>query len=130
MKRVLETFVFIGLIVSLSGCLYGQCLDGPCAFERAKMIESIKPYGAHWIKEGMTRESRRLDLVTCGSPSGEVVEFSQDQIAKEKNPSEPNDIAAYLRLRNRVGVCMQSKGYMPVGDLQFLGGCDARCLYP
>jgi hypothetical protein len=25
---------------------------------------------------------------------------------------------------------MQSKGYRPVGDVQYLGGCDARCLYP
>ena len=116
MKKILV----LALMVCLSGCL-----------ERIGQIDrNIKPYGAHWVKEGMTRESRRFDLVTCGSPSGEVVEFSQEQITKEKNPSEPNDIAAYLRLRDRVGVCMQSKGYTPVGDLQFLGGCDARCLYP
>ncbi len=130
MKRVLKTLVIIGVIISLSGCLYGQCFDGPCAFERAKMIEGIKPYGAHWIKEGMTRESRRVDLIVCGSPNGEEIEFSRDQIIREKNPSEPNSAAAYLRLRDKVGAGMQSKGYTPVGDLQFLGGCDARCLYP
>ena len=78
----------------------------------------------------MTRESRQTGLVACGALNGEKVEFPQDQIFKEKKPSEPNDIAAYLRLRDKVGVCMQSKGYTPVGDLQFLGGCDARCLYP
>ncbi len=114
--------IFVMLIpLMLSGCL----------LERVGQVDrNLKPYGAHWVKDGMTRESRRFDLVTCGSPSGEVVEFSQDQITKEKNPSEPNDIAAYLRLRSKVGVCMQGKGYTPVGDLQFLGGCDARCLYP
>jgi hypothetical protein len=130
MKRVLKSLSIIGLTTILSGCLYGQCFDGPCAFERAKMIEGIKPYGAHWIKDGMTRESRRFDLVACSSPNGEIVEFAQDQISREKKPSEPNGVAAYLRLRDKVGVCMQSKGYTPVGDLQFLGGCDARCLYP
>ena len=130
MKRAFKTFVIIGLITNLSGCLYGECLDGPCAFERAKMIESIKPYGAHWIKEGMTRESRRSDLIACGSLRGEAVEFSQEQINMEKVTSEPNGAAAYLRLRDRVGACMQSKGYWPIGDLQYLGGCDARCLYP
>jgi hypothetical protein len=62
MKRVLKTFVISGLIVSLSGCLYGQCLDGPCAFERAKMIESIKPYGSHWIKDGMCHSPKPLDI--------------------------------------------------------------------
>lgn len=92
--------------------------------------QNLKPYGAHWVRDGMTKDSRRLDLIACGSPSGEEIEFSQDQINREKNPNEPNDIAAYLRLRGKVGVCMQSKGYMPVGDLQFLGGCDDRCLYP
>lgn len=130
MIKNFKLFVVIGLISWLSGCLYGQCFDGPCAFERAKMIESIKPYGAHWIKEGITREGRRGDLISCGSLHAEVIEFSQDQISMEKITSEPNGAAAYLRLRDRVGLCMQSKGYEPVGDLQFLGGCDARCLYP
>ena len=27
---------------------------------------NIKPYGAHWVKDGMTRESRLGDLVQCG----------------------------------------------------------------
>jgi len=45
----------------LSGCLYGQCIDGPCALERERMIKSIKPYLAYWQKEGMTEEGRRMD---------------------------------------------------------------------
>jgi hypothetical protein len=51
-------------------------------------------------------------------------------IAAQLGTSEPNGAASYLRLRDRVGACMQSKGYRSVGDLQYLGGCDARCLYP
>lgn len=50
----------------LSGCLYGQCLDGPCALERERMIKSIKPYIAYWEKVGMTEESRLHDWVECG----------------------------------------------------------------
>lgn len=118
-------------IMLIASILLSGCGIGGFWMNRDPSVgKNLKPYGAHWVKDGMTRESRRFDLVTCGSPSGEVVEFSQDQIAKEKNPSEPNDIAAYIRLRDSVGVCMQSKSYTPVGDLQFLGGCDARCLYP
>ena len=117
---------YVGLSMVLSGCgIGGVWMNGD-----PSVGKNLKPYGAHWIKDGMTRESRQVDLIACGSPNGEKIEFSQDQIVKEKKPTEPNDIAAYLRLRDKVGACMQSKGYTPVGDLQFLGGCDARCLYP
>jgi hypothetical protein len=116
MKKILV----LALMLCLSGCL-----------ERIGQIDrNLKPYGAHWVKEGMTRNSRRNDLIACGSPRGEVVEFSLEQINMEKVANEPNGAAAYLRLRDRVGACMQSKGYQPIGDLQYLGGCDARCLYP
>ncbi len=118
-------------MISLTGCIRMTCMSPSCLGEETyNNLMHPKPYGAHWIKDGMTRERRRFDLVACGSPNGEVVEFSQDQLSREKNPNEPNGAAAYLRLRDKVGACMQSKGYMPVGDLQFLGGCDARCLYP
>jgi hypothetical protein len=118
-------------MISLTGCIRMTCMSPSCLGEETyNNLMHPKPYGAHWIKEGMTRESRRVDLIVCGSPNGEEIEFSRDQIIREKNPSEPNSAAAYLRLRDKVGACMQSKGYTPVGDLQFLGGCDARCLYP
>jgi hypothetical protein len=125
--RAVYFFLICPLFVAmLNGCgIGGMWMNGDPSVGR-----NLKPYGAHWIKEGMTRESRQTDLVACGALNGEKVEFPQDQIFKEKKPSEPNDIAAYLRLRDKVGVCMQSKGYTPVGDLQFLDGCDARCLYP
>ena len=62
-----DLYISFLLIVSLTGCFYGQCIDGPCSFERAKMIENIKPYGAHFIKEGVTREERRRDSWSCGA---------------------------------------------------------------
>ncbi len=130
MKKFLRIFFGIAVIANLSGCLYGQCMDGPCAFERAKIIENIKPYGAHWIKDGMTRESRRIDLASCGALNGEEVNFDPARISAIRRANEPNDIAAYLRLRDDVGLCMREKGYMPIGDLKYLGGCDTRCLHP
>lgn len=117
MSRLLLFFI----VLALSGCL----------LERVAQVDrNLAPYGAHWFKAGMTKESRRLDLLSCGSSSGEVIEFSQDQIHDEKRSDEPNGIGAYLRLRDKIGSCMRVKAYTPVGDLHFLGGCDARCLYP
>jgi len=129
MKYLYLTFISGSLIFLLTGCALGE-LGAMSARERIDYLKSIKPYGAHWIKEGMSRESRRSDLNSCGSLNGEEVEFSQDQINNEKIPSEPNGVNAYLRLRDKVGLCMQKKGYQSVGDLKFLGGCDDRCLYP
>jgi hypothetical protein len=105
----------------LSGCLLETV--GP-------IDRSIKPYGAHWVKEGMTRESRRVDLKACGSIAGEDVQFNKEQLRNERLTAEPNQVSAYLRLRDQLGQCMRARGYQPVGDLKFLGGCDERCMYP
>lgn len=70
-----------------------------------------KPYGAHWVKEGMTKESRLDDIAACGSARTEYVGFSKEKIKAEKRPEDPNDIAAYLRLRAVWAECMESKGY-------------------
>ena len=56
--------LFICLL--LSSCLYGQCLEGACSFERERIINSIKAYGEFWSKPDMTKESWRADWVGCG----------------------------------------------------------------
>jgi len=117
MKKLL--LLFTPLIIS--GCL----LEGASPIDR-----TIKPYGAHWVKEGMTRESRRSDLAFCGSINYEDIQFSLERIKAEKLPSDPNDINAFLRLRSQLGRCMSERGYQPIGDLKYLGGCDERCMYP
>lgn len=61
-----KAWVLLGVPVLLSGCLYGQCMEGPCALERERMIKSIKPYIAYWQKEGITEESRLRDWMACG----------------------------------------------------------------
>lgn len=117
----MKNFAILLVPLFLSGCLLESV--GP-------IDRSIKPYGAHWVKEGMTRESRQVDLTACGSISNEDVRFQQEQLEMARLPNEPNDISAYLRLRDQLGVCMSSRGYTPIGDLKYLGGCDDRCMYP
>ena len=82
MKTLVNYFV-LGLVnLVLNGCgIGGMWMNGDPSVGR-----NLKPYGAHWIKEGMTRESRQTDLVACGALNGEKVEFPQDQIFKEKKP--------------------------------------------
>jgi hypothetical protein len=117
MKKFLRIFFGIAVITNLSGCLYGQCMDGPCAFERAKMIENIKPYGAHWIKEGMTRESRSADWLQCGGASG------LNDGYERKSGLTTNEYFDGLDFhRKRIRSCMDDKGYL------WIEQCDARCL--
>jgi hypothetical protein len=134
----MKSITFLSLLFLLGGCTIGNWqICGPqtptadCDKEAYEALVHPKPYGAHWVKEGMTRESRRADLAACGSPDGEEVDdFPPDQMEAARLPSDPNEINALLRLREGVGRCMQEKGYAPVGNLEFLWGCDERCLYP
>lgn len=91
------------------------------AYERLKYP---KPYGAHFIKEGMTKESRLDDTVACGSGRTEYVLFSDDKIQAAKHPNDPNNSLAKGRLSNQWASCMRAKGYV------YLEYCDARCQYP
>lgn len=93
--------VSVILMLTLSGCLLESV--GP-------INRTIKPYGAHWVKEGMTRESRLADWVSCGgdrsgsfSPSiktlsdGEGAGISREQIRR--------------RLEAEADSCMIKLGY-------------------
>jgi len=95
----------------LSGCLYGQCIDGPCALERERMIKSIKPYLAYWQKEGMTEEGRLKDWVACGG--NERGTFSWK--VKQQLPDETDD-AARTRQNFAFQRCMIRSGYHYTGD--------------
>ena len=119
MNTFLKLLLSAMLIFSLTGCLYGQCIDGPCALERERMIQAIKPYGAHWIKEGVTYKSRLEDFTHCGG----------SQTLKEGYELRPNQtneefFQGFNAHVTQVASCMQAKGYT------YLDPCDARCLYP
>ena len=87
-----------------------------------------KPYGAHWIKEGMTREGRREDSWTCGAAAtthaadGPI--FGDNQIGRERKSSDQNDYGPRGRLLDQWRSCMTAKGYL------YLEQCDARCMHP
>lgn len=102
----------------------GFMLSG-CLLERVAPINrASEAYGAHWIKAGMSIESRRADIAACGAKGQESVNFLPGEIEAAKRPSDPNDIAAYLRLRAQWAQCMRAKGYV------YLEPCDRRCLAP
>jgi hypothetical protein len=128
MNTLPKILLFIAVAISLSGCLYGQCIDGPCALERTKIIQNIKPYGAHWVKEGMTRDSRRVDSWACGAAKTVIGAdhpvFPNAELEAAKLPSDLNDILAIGRVTDKWAACMQAKGYVRIEK------CDARCMYP
>ena len=94
----------------LSGCLYGQCIDGPCALERERMIKSIKPYLAYWQKEGMTEEGRRRDSLECGGLN-DSIQFMGTRVLKAAQRPGETDEETETRLRQDWVACMREKGY-------------------
>ena len=119
MNSTIRFVLCIVATINLSGCLYGQCIDGPCALERAKIIENIKPYGAHWVKEGMTREIRVTDWLECGGSSGLNDGYERRSGITTKDYFEGLD----LRLK-QIRQCMDGKNYL------WIEKCDDRCMYP
>ena len=122
--KVLNFLICTGLLcVTLSGCgIGGYWMNGN------PNIGPSYPYGAHWIKEGMTREQRRQDSWACGAYnnvySADNVVFSKEQRSSARLPSDQNDYGPDGRLTKQWIACMRSKDYV------YLDQCDARCLYP
>lgn len=115
MKIFIQHSSFIWFSFFLSGC---------CTLECVAPLGPSQPYGAHWIKEGMSKESRREDIAACGAKGNESVNFPPHEIQAAKQPEDPNDIKAMGRVTKKWAECMRSKGYV------YLEYCDARCQYP
>lgn len=105
-------------LIALTSCTFGNGhICGPqtpiayCDKEAYEKLAHPKPYGTHWVKEGMTEANRLNDTEACGSARSEYVGFSKEKIESERRPEDPNDIAPYLRLRSAWSECMKSKGY-------------------
>jgi hypothetical protein len=119
MKKIFFIFVSGSLIFLLTGCFVSE-LGSMSGRERIEYLKSIKPYGAHWIKEGMTRESRRVDYMQCGG--GEHLSDGY----KDWLSSIPYEIYAQGKSTHikDLTACMHAKSYF------YLEQCDARCLHP
>ena len=127
MKKIFFIFVSGSLIFLLNGCFVSE-LGSMSGGERIEYQKSIKPYGAHWIKEGMTQESRRNDSWSCGAANtihaADYVVFSDAQKISARIPTDKDDYGPDERLTVQWNTCMKSKGYV------YLDQCDARCLHP
>ena len=107
MRKIVVFF----LPLLISGCLLESV--GP-------IDRTIKPYGAHWFKEGMTRESRRHDFKECG---GDSVSFKAGY-EKQRDQTTADYFEGLNKHTLKVHSCMRAKDYI------YLEQCDARCLYP
>ena len=102
----------------LGACTFGNGrVCGPqtpaayCDREAYMRLMYPKLYGEHWVKEGMTQESRLDDTVACGSARTERLGFSDEKKRLERRPEESDDAKAVGRLTERWVQCMKSKGY-------------------
>lgn len=121
--------VWILISTGLTACGIGpHQMNGVSGRERTEYLNSIKPYGAHWIKDGMTRESRRVDSWACGAAKTVIGAdhpvFPNAELEAAKLPSDLNDILAIGRVTDKWAACMQAKGYVRIEK------CDSRCMYP
>ncbi len=116
MKKIFFILVSSSLIFLLTGCFVSE-LGSMSGKERIEYLQSIKPYGAHWIKEGMTRESRIVDWLECGG--GENLSDGYERKSGITNKEYFDGLNAQ---RKRIRNCMDGKGY------NWIEQCDTRCL--
>ncbi|WP_146193533.1 hypothetical protein [Corticimicrobacter populi] len=106
MRKMIGFLVGVLINISLYGCgIGGFWMNGNPFSSETKL------YGEHWVKEGMTQESRLDDTVACGSARTERLGFSAEKKRLERRPEEPDDAKAVGRLTERWVQCMKSKGY-------------------
>ena len=76
-----------------------------------------KPYGAHWIKDGMTKQSRLVDWGECGG-GGNL----SDGYERKSGITNKEYFDGLNARRKQIRNCMDSKDY------NWIEQCDARCL--
>ena len=106
--------------ICLTSCGIGpHQMNGVSGRERTEYLNSIKPYGAHWVKEGMTSDQRLNDWVDCGGAEG------LEDGYERKSGISTNEFFDGLGLhRKKIRACMDGKGY------NWIENCDARCSHP
>ena len=90
------------VMILLSGC-NTQVITG----EAAERLRHPYPYGARWVKEGMTRESRLADWVACGGGS-DLQDGFRNWIQPEPRESYFPQREAH---RKNLWRCMGESGY-------------------
>lgn len=89
--------------------------------------EFYKPGGNGFLLPGLPTNEFML-VVKCMKNAG----FVNSQFGKTCNHPNAKDLPACSphAVIDLLGQCMSARGYLPVGDLKYLGGCDERCMYP
>ena len=118
MKKVFFFLFSACLIFLFSGCFVSE-LGSMSGRERIEYLNSIKPYGAHWIKEGMTRESRVADWLQCGGGA-----YLNDGYERQSGITTKAYFEGLELHRKRIRSCMDGKKYF------WIEQCDARCIHP
>jgi hypothetical protein len=115
-----KLFFVISAIVCLASCgIGGYQMNGISGKERAEYLKSIKPYGAHWVKESMTSDQRLIDWVDCGGAEG-----LNDGYERKPGISTNEFFDGLVHHRKKIRACMDGKGY------NWIENCDTRCMYP
>ena len=87
-----------------------------CLLESVGPIDrSIKPYGAHWIKEGMTKEERTNDWVRCGGDISGSFSPSIKTLADGEKVGVSREVTR-RQLENQADACMVNRGYRFIRD--------------
>lgn len=94
--------------ILLSGCL----LEGAAPLNR-----NDKPYGAHWVKAGVTKEKWLTDWVRCGGASDGNYGYG----ARKEGQSHKEFFEGYNAHASRITVCMWNLGYTHLQE------CNVRC---
>ena len=87
-----------------------------CLLEGAAPLRNLKPYGAHWVKEGVTKEEWLADWIKCGGAANGNYDYEI-----QKGQSHKEFIEGITAHTNLVGMCMRNLGYTRLQE------CDARC---
>jgi hypothetical protein len=122
--RAWKSILLFCVMLLLSGC-FGIAGHWMCC----PPVGKDYPFGARWVKEGMTRESRKADWVACGGGADLRLEF-RDWVSPESWESFWSSKQLHIK---QLSSCMQSKGY-DYRNPQKPGKpdeCDVGgCLYP
>jgi hypothetical protein len=59
-------------------------MNGISGQAHEKYLQSIKPYGAYWMKDGVTDAQRLDDIVQCGSARTLYIGFSDANLRAER----------------------------------------------
>lgn len=119
LNTLLSCLLVVGCTIGNGHICGPQTPKAYCNKEAYEKLMRPKPYGAHWIREGMTQETRRVDYVRCGGGSNLKEGYEVKSGQSNKDFFDAFNAHTYQLLN-----CMKSKGY------DYLDQCDARCLHP